>query len=1051
MPAAGQPGARRSKAADRPAPALYVRLVEHGLEFRLLGPLEVRDGERPLRLGGTKQRSVLAILLLNAGEIVPAERLIDLLWEEAAPDHAASALQQHVSRLRRLLGPGEVVVTAAPGYVVRPPPGSLDRERFAALRERGRDLLAAGDPAGAAATLREALALWRGRALADLEHEPFAVAAVEALEEERLDALEARIDADLDLGRHAQLTSELAELVALHPLRERLRAQQILALYRCGRQAEALEAYATARHTLVEELGLEPGPELRALQQDVLRQAPALDLPRAPARAVPARRRPWRAAIAAALAAAAVVVAGVAATARDDERPPAPALAAATGGEVVAVDAATGRIARRLPAGRTPAALARAPDGRLWAVDADARTLIAVEPATGAVETLATGATPTDVVVGHGAIWVGDGRPVPGAQFTGPVMTHVSRLDAATRTARARTRLPRDRAGVSNHAGNRLAVSAAAVWAAAPAGDVVRIDPRTGAVTARTRRADALAVAAWEDEVWALRPDGLVLALDEATGEVRRRVRLPTGDALRLAAGPGAAWVTVAGDTRLFRVGTDGGVDAVDVGAGATEVAAGPGGAWVADPVAGTLVAVGASGRRVLRTVRLGGVPRALTVAGGTVWAAVAGQEAAAGAQAVRGVDPLPAGTCEPAVAGPGGTADVLVVSDLPLQGGVRVMATQMAQAIAFVLRERDFRAGRFRIAHQSCDDSVARTGLFDEAKCAANARAYGANRDVAVVIGPLNSPCAVAAVPQLNRAPGGPLPMVGPLTSFVGLTRAAPGVDPSLPDALYPTGTRSFLRVYPTDDLQGAALALLARDRGRDAVFVLDDGEPGYGALLARGFDSAARRLGLEVAGRATWDPRARRYRGLARRVAASGAQAVFLGGLLDTNAAAVIRDLRAELGPGVDLMGPDGLTPLPLLADQAGAAGEGVIVSIAGVVPETFPPGGAVWARRFARTQAGLPVQPSAVYAAQAATVALDAIARSDGSRASILRELFATDVRDGLLGDFGFDAAGDITESPVTVMRVTGAGGSRRVQSVEGGEVLQVLRPPARLLAG
>ena len=832
-------------------------------------------------------------------------------------------------------------------------PGALRDAPHARARAAG-----ARRPGRAAAALREALALWRGRALADLEHEPFAVAAVEALEEERLDALELRIDADLALGRHAQLVAELAELVALHPLREQLRAQQILALYRCGRQAEALEAYTAARRTLVEELGIEPGPELRALQQDVLQQAPGLELPRPPGRAAAvARRHPWRAAIVAALAAGAVVTAGVAATAGEDQRPPGRAIAAATGGELVAVDAATGRATRRLPAGRTPAALARAPDGRLWAVDADARTLIAVVPGTGEVETLATGATPTDVAVGHGAVWVGDGRPLPGAQFIGPVMTHVSRLDAATRTAREpRIRLPRAGAVVSNVAGNRLAVSAAAVWAVGPAGDVVRIDPGTAAVTARARRAGARAVAAWEDEVWALRPDGVVLALDERTGAVRKRVRLPVQETLRLAAGPGAAWVTVAGDTRIFRISAAGDVTPIEVGAGATEVAAGPAGAWVANPITGTLAAVGATGRRVERVVRIGGVPRALVIADGTVWAAVAGAQAAAGAQTVRGVDTLPASFCEPAIAGAGGTADLLVVSDLPLQGGIRVMASQMAQAIAFVLRDRGFRAGRFRVAYQSCDDSTARTLLFDEAKCAANARAYGADRDVAVVIGPLNSPCAVAALPDLNRTPGGPLPMVGPLTSFVGLTGAAPGVDPSLPDALYPTGTRSFVRVYPTDDLQGAALASVADERGLESVFVLDDGEPGYGELMAHGFETAARRLGLRVAGRESWDPGAKRYRALARRVAAAGAEAVFLGGLLDTNAAAVIRDLRAALGPDVLLMGPDGLTPLPLLAEQAGPAGEGVLVSFAGLVPGRFPSAGAAWARRFGRTQAGL-----------------------------------------------------------------------------------------------
>jgi branched-chain amino acid transport system substrate-binding protein len=292
---------------------------------------------------------------------------------------------------------------------------------------------------------------------------------------------------------------------------------------------------------------------------------------------------------------------------------------------------------------------------------------------------------------------------------------------------------------------------------------------------------------------------------------------------------------------------------------------------------------------------------------------------------------------------------------------------------------------------------------------------------------------------------------MVSPLNSFVGLTRPVPD-RPGLPDAFYPTGRRSYLRVFPTDDLQGAALAMLARERGRRAVFVLDDGEPGYGGLLATGFATAAGRLGLRVAGRASWDPRARRYGALTRRVRASGATAVFVGGLLDSGAGRVIRDLRAALGPDVDLMGPDGLTPLPLLAEQAGAAAaQGVFVTLGGMVTEELPPAGARFAASFARTQPGVAVEPSAVYAAQAATVVLDAIGRSDGSRASVLEQLFATDVRGGLLGDFGFDARGDITESPVTILRVTGAGRSRRVASAERGVVERVSRPPAALVAG
>jgi DNA-binding SARP family transcriptional activator/ABC-type branched-subunit amino acid transport system substrate-binding protein len=1029
--------------------------VERGLDFLLLGPLEVRDGGRALHLGGVRQRSVLAILLLHAGHVVPADTLIDELWGDAPPADAASALQQHVSRLRRLLDPHAVVETVAPGYLVRPPPGSTDVARFEALRAEGRDHLAAGRAGEAAEALRAALGQWRGRALADLAHEQFAVAAVEALEEERLEALELRVDADLALGRHAELVAELRTLAARHPLRERLRAQLVLALYRCGRQAEALEAYADARRALVDELGLEPGPDLRRLQQAVLRQEPGLELPPGPgiATAAPVRRRLARFAVP---AVAALAVAGVAAAVAisGDERP-APPRQAAAGGELVAVDAATGRLVRRIAAGRTPGALARTADGRLWAVDADARTLLAVDPATRTVETLATGATPTDVVASGRDVWVGDGEPVDDAQFIGPVTTQVRRLDAATRTVRATVELPREGVPVGNTAGNRLAVSAHAVWAVGPSGDVVRIDPATAAETGRARRAGAFAVAAAGTDVWALRPDGVVLALDEATARVRRRIRLPTDAPARLAAAAGAAWITAPPDGRLFRIAApqdadgappDRRVTALDVGAGATEVAAGPSGAWVANPIAGTLVAVDEAGTRITRTVRVGGVPRALVVAGDTVWAAVAGgQTAAAGTRRVAGVGTLPPSMCEPALSGPGNRADVLIVSDLPLQGGIRITATQMAQAIAFVLRERGFRAGRFRVAYQSCDDSVARTGLFDEVKCAANARAYGAHPDVVAVIGTLNSPCAVAAVPLLNRAPGGPVPMVSPFNSFVGLTRAGPGVDPRLPEALYPAGVRSYLRVFPTDDLQGAALALLARDRGRRKVFVLDDGEPGYGALLAAGFATSAERLGLRVVGRARWEPRARAYRALARRVAASGAEAVFVGGLLDTNAALVVRDLRAALGPGADIMGPDGLAPLELLAEQAGDAADGVLVSLAGVLMNGLPPAGAAFARRFAETQPGLPVEPSAVYAAQAAEVVLDALARSDGSRASLLDALFATRVRGGLLGDFAFERTGDITESPVTVLRVADGGAG----PIDGGTVERVLRPPARLV--
>jgi branched-chain amino acid transport system substrate-binding protein len=309
-----------------------------------------------------------------------------------------------------------------------------------------------------------------------------------------------------------------------------------------------------------------------------------------------------------------------------------------------------------------------------------------------------------------------------------------------------------------------------------------------------------------------------------------------------------------------------------------------------------------------------------------------------------------------------------------------------------------------------------------------------------------LNSDCAVAALPALNRAG---LAMVSPLNSFVGLTRPADGVDPGLLPRLYPTGRRNYVRVFPTDDLQGAALAMLARDLGHRRVFVLDDGDPMWGVLMADGFETAARRLGLDVIQRATWDPRRRQIRDLAERVARAEPDAVFLGGILDNNGARVVRDLRATLDR-TDILVTDGLTPVPLFVKQAGAAARDVYLSLNGLVTESLPPAGADFAERFGRTQAGMPVEPSAIYAAQATTVLLDAIARSDGTRRSVVDELFRTRITDGLLGSFEFDARGDISESPVTVVRVREGGSSRTILSIEGAEVESVMRPSPSLVA-
>ena len=246
------------------------------MDFLILGPIEVRVGPGVVALGGIKPRAVLAILLLHANEPVSAERLALALWGEDAPGGAVKTVQVHVSRLRKALGDADVLSTTPAGYRLRVDPGELDAERFETLVDDARRALADSRFEDASATLREALALWRGPALAELALEPFAGTEIARLEEQRLAALELRVHADLAAGRHAEVVGELQRLVVEHPTREQLAGQLMLALYRCGRQTEALEAYASARRVLVDEIGVEPGPQLRELQQAILRHDAAL-------------------------------------------------------------------------------------------------------------------------------------------------------------------------------------------------------------------------------------------------------------------------------------------------------------------------------------------------------------------------------------------------------------------------------------------------------------------------------------------------------------------------------------------------------------------------------------------------------------------------------------------------------------------------------------------------------------------------------------------------------------------------------------------------------
>ncbi len=1018
------------------------------LDFRILGPLEARLDGQALNLGGARQRGVLALLLLHANEVLSSDRLIDELWAEDPPGDAGAALQAHVSRLRKLLEPehgGEprVIVTSQPGYVIRADADTLDLLRFEALVAEGRRRLEDGAASGAAEVLREALGLWRGRPLADLEAEAFAQEPIRELDELWLEAVELRIDGDLENGRGADLVRELSALVRSHPLRERLRMQLMLALYRSDRQVEALEAFADLRRTLADEQGLEPSRELRALQEAILRQDPALDLVR-PARSRPRRRRRWIGAVAAVAAAAAV--AGVVSLSGSGDEPGSPP----STGVLAIVSPRSGEVQARVPVGSMPSAVAVG-YGRAWVLNADDQTLSRIELRSRAVDTFAIGSTPTDVAVGSGAVWVGSGGHVPGTQDSGLVATELERLDVDTRAARATVVLPRTPGIVSNLVSDHVAVGAGGVWVIGPDGRVLRIDPRTNRIAATIAGVRARAVATDAEYVWALADDGTVTRIDSRSNAVVGSGRVDASSVASIAAGSGGAWVSAPADGALWRADPGAGdrlvMRTIPVAPGTTDLAYGAGALWAVNPLRGTLAQV--AKRHVVRTISVGGFPRALTVAGGKVFVASAPATSAArpASTAAAGIRPLPSAVCERPFYGGTQPAQRLVVSDLPLQGDLRASSQQMVAAMAFVLRQRGFRAGRWRVAYQSCDDAVAATGLPDTGKCTANARMYGRAPDVIAVAGPLNSDCAVAAIPELGRARP-PLALVSPLSSYAGLTRVAAGAPPGELRSLYPGGRRNFLRVIPTDGLQIAAQALLAKRLGRAPVYVLDDGDVGYGRVAAAQFERSANALGLPLAGRASWNPGARSHAGLAARVAAARPGAVFLGGRLDTGGATVVRALRARLGARVAILAPDGFAPTSLLRRQAGAAATGMFVAISGIVGAgELGPEGRRFARSFGATLAGEQLEPSAIYAAQAMEVVLDAVARSDGTRGSVLKALFETRIPRGLIGDVAFDRNGDVAASPITILRVEP--GARAIAVFEDAVVDRVLRVPIDLL--
>jgi YVTN family beta-propeller protein len=596
------------------------------LEFRILGPLELRLDDVALRIAGPRQRALLALLLCNANRVMSRDQLIEELLSDQPADSADRMLRVQLSRLRSALSAADGeprLIAQPPGYRLRIEAGELDLHEFERLVSEGRAALERSDPGEAAALLGKAESLWRGRPLADLEFEPFARLEVRRLEELRLCAVEDRIDAELALGRHAGVCPELEALVGEHPLRDRLRGQLMLALYRCGRQADALAIYRAGRSLLVDELALEPSPQLKRLEEAILRQDGALEL-REPAHTptgvavlsppepqvttdehssratTGSHRRRLRLASGLALAAfVGVSAALVWRTGSSGRR-----VAAITANSVAAINPVGGAISAVVPAGSSPSGVA-AGAGAVWVSSYNAGTVSRIDPAARAVvQTIQAGSTPSGIAVGAGAVWV--------ANNLGGT---VSRIDPGVNTVVQTIAVGNGPSGV--------AVGEGAVWVAnSSGGTLTRIDAVSGEVK------DTIAlggsptdVAVGLRGVWVSdEANGRVLRVDPQTHQVTQAINVGTGPSA-ITVGDGSVWAANALDGTVSRIDplTNRVTAVIAVGDGPSGIGVGGGGVWVANEFGGTVARIDPA-TDTARTITVGSRPVGVAIANGLVW-----------------------------------------------------------------------------------------------------------------------------------------------------------------------------------------------------------------------------------------------------------------------------------------------------------------------------------------------------------------------------------------------------------------------------------------------
>jgi len=560
------------------------------VELRILGPFQVFDDSgREVGLPTGRERALLAALVLRRGEVVSVDALVEALWGDAAPSTAVKAVQGYVSHLRRVLGADGALVTQTPGYVLRAPAEAVDAHRFSTLAAEAWRTLQ-DDPEPALRTFEQALALWRGTALAEFAFADFAQREIRRLEELRLETVEGRFEAMLRLGRHGAVVAELETRVAEHPLRERLRGQLMLALYRSGRQADALEIYRSGRRLLAEELGLKPDDELQRLERAILNHDPSLELPVVAgverASVAPRRRASSR------------------------TRPTVPP------DSVAVIDPQRSRVVGHVLVGRRPVALAIGHDS-VWVANADDGTVSRIDPDRGVVvRTIGIGAPAIDLAVATDAVWVANGSD-------GTIARIDPGVDAVVETI--------DLRGSSDLAWNpTYAVDAddGSVWVAAGPHHVLLIDPTTNEPVAIVDVGRVpIGVALGDEALWVVTTAQRAVRVEPQTNTTTAEVAI--GYPIAMTAGTDAVWVS---DSRgqIWRINPHTGTvtQTTPVGGGLVGLCETDEAVFAANNADGTVVQMDPHDGRLVGVVPVGHAPTDVAARDGTVWVSLQSESA---------------------------------------------------------------------------------------------------------------------------------------------------------------------------------------------------------------------------------------------------------------------------------------------------------------------------------------------------------------------------------------------------------------------------------------